>query len=78
MKNSELGQIIEKLGKDIARYDRKSLEAYQEKDFAASIRYHEKALALEKRVAKHLNQPISGGGFSLEKGADLFPRCLSC
>ena len=55
MKTSELGDIIEKLGRNIAYFESKAIRAYRDCDFEESRRYHEKALAMEKRVAKFLD-----------------------
>ncbi len=55
MKNSELGAIIEKLGRNIAHYECQSIRAYRDRDFESSRKFHEKALAMEQRVAKYLS-----------------------
>ncbi len=78
MKTTDLADIIEKLGQDIVRYDRKSIEAYQEKDFDASRRFHEKALALEKRVAMFLEPELFSKTKPTHSPEDSIPSFLAC
>ena len=77
MKNTELAAIIEKLGKDMAHYERKSISAYRDQDFETSRRYHEKALAMERRVAEYLeDHPVSNQSPALQSEL-ILPRCLT-
>ncbi len=76
MKDTDLAHIIEELGRNIDRYDRKSVEAYHVKDFQASHRYHEKAMAMEKRVEKYLQSVGLTGSKPLVGSRCSLPQCL--
>ncbi|MCA9411121.1 MAG: hypothetical protein KC931_03000 [Candidatus Omnitrophica bacterium] len=77
MKSTELASIIERLGQDIVRYDRKSIEAYNQRDFEASIRYHEKALSMEKRVQRYLHHLKGYRNSDSPSSSTSLPRYLS-